>query len=171
MERLEMDVLMIRVNGMMNSGRYAEARLLLDRVIEAEPAHGGAHGMLGWIHWALLDDHGTAVVHFRCAVRWAPAHVPTWMHYLHLLAGDGMEEELHEAYGRALGVAGIDRAEVHAIVARYLERYGRPDLAMGRYREALRSAVTTAAENEHRASIRRVRSRLRRRRWALFLGE
>jgi|GEM_PF-3525923 len=171
MERLEIEVLMIRVHGMMNSGRYAEARRLLERVIEAEPAHGVAHGMLGWIHWALLDDNNTALVHFRCAVRWSPTHGTTWMHYLNLLAGDGLEDELHEAYGRALHVAGIDRAEVHAIVARYLERYGRPDLALGRYREALRSAVTTAAENEHRASVRRVRARLRRRRWAALLGE
>lgn len=171
MERLEIDVLMIRVHGMMSSGRYAEARRLLDRVIEAEPAHGVAHGMLGWIHWALLDDHATALVHFRCALRWAPTHVNTWMHYLHLLASDGLEEELHEAYGRALGVAGIDRAEVHAIVARYLERCGHPAVALGRYREALRWAVTTAAEQEHRASIRRVRARLRRRRWSALWGE
>ncbi|MBS1568065.1 MAG: hypothetical protein JST45_01360 [Bacteroidetes bacterium] len=170
MERMEIDVMMIRVHGMMNSGRYAEARRMLGHVLEVEPAHGVAHGMLGWVHWALLDDHAMALVHFRCAVRWAPGHVNSWMHYLNLLAGDGMGEELHEASGRALAVAGIDRAGVHAILARHLEHAGRLDLALASYREALFWAVSTAAETEHRANVRRVRVRLRRRRLSRLLG-
>jgi len=125
MERLEIDMLMIRIHGMMNSGRHAEARRLLDQVLEAEPVHGVAHGMMGWIMWALVEDHGRALEHFRCAVRWAPHMQNSWMHYLNMLAGDGMEDELHGAFHRALAVPGIDRAEVRAIVARYLERTGR----------------------------------------------
>ena len=165
MERLELDVLMIRVHGLMSTGRYAEACRLLDAVLEAEPAHGVAHGMMGWICWAVLDDHDRALVHLRCAVRWAPAYVNAWMHYLTLLAGNGHEEELHEAYGRALCVAGIDRAEVHALVGRYLERSGRPELALGRFREALRASTNSAAEAEHAATVRRLRARARRTRW------
>lgn len=169
MERLEMDLLMIRVHGCMSTGRFGEARELLEEVVAAEPAHGVAHGMLGWICWALLDDHERALMHFRCAVRWAPGHTNTWMHYLNLLAGDGHAEELHEAYGRALHVAGIDRAEVHAIVARYLERTGQAEVALGRYREALRHSVTAAMEAEHAANVRRVRHRLRRGRWNAWM--
>jgi hypothetical protein len=170
MERMEIDVMMIWVHGLMNSGRYAEARRMLGHVLELEPAHGVAHGMLGWIHWALLDDHATALVHLRCAVRWAPGHVNSWMHYLHLLAGDGMGEELLEASGRALSVGGIDRAAVHALVARHMECTGRPELALVRYREALAWAVSAAAEAEHRANVRRLRARLRRRRLSRLLG-
>jgi len=166
MERLELDVLMIRIHGLMATGRYAEARRLLESVLEAEPAHGVAHGMMGWICWALIDDHARALVHFRCAVRWAPGHVNSWMHYLNLLAGDGLEAELHEAFVRALSVPGIDRAAVHTLVAHYLERTGRSEMALAQFRHALRASTTTAAENESRAHIRRLRMRLRRFRWA-----
>ncbi len=166
MERLELDVLMIRIHGLMATGRYAEARRLLDAVLEAEPAHGVAHGMMGWICWALIDDHERALVHFRCAVRWAPGNANTWMHYMNLLAGDGLEEELHEAYRNALGVAGIDRAAVHELVAHYLERTGRSEMALTQFRYALRASTTAAAENERRAHIRRLRRRDMWFRWA-----
>ena len=166
MEHLELDVLMIRIHGLMATGRYAEARRLLESVLEAEPAHGVAHGMMGWICWALIDDHERALVHFRCAVRWAPGHANTWMHYLNLLAGDGLEEELHEAYLTALRVAGIDRAAVHTIVAQYMERSGRHEMALSQFRHALRASTTAAAESDSRAHIRRLRTRLRRLRWA-----
>lgn len=162
MERTELDVLMIRANACMSTGSFAEARCLLERVIEEEPAHGVAHAMLGWICWALLDDHERALNHFRYAVRWAPGRADTWIHYLHLLANIEAEAELHEASGRALAIPGIDRAAVHAIIAGYLERTGRDELALGRYRMALRSAVSAGAEAEHRASIRRVGRRSRR---------
>ena len=165
MERLEMDVLMIRVNGCMNSGRYAEARRLLDRVIEVEPAHGIAHGMLGWICWALLDEHDRALVHFRCGVRWAPNYTSTWIHYMNLLAGDGHEEELRDVYLRALNVAGIDRCEVNCIVARYLERTGRVAEALNFYRNARNATANSAAYAELTAHITRVRRRLRMERW------
>lgn len=163
MERTEMDVLMIRLNAYMNSGRYAEARELLDRVLEEEPSCGVAHGMLGWILWALVNDHERALVHFRHAVRWAPREVNNWMHYLNLLAGDGLEDELHEAYGRALDVAGIDRAHVHALLARYLERSGRRERAGDLYRSAMNSALTATEERAYRAEMLRLRrSGLRR---------
>ncbi|MBL8002944.1 MAG: hypothetical protein JNL05_13400 [Flavobacteriales bacterium] len=167
MERMELDVLMIRINGCMGSGRYAEARRLLDRVLEAEPAHGVAHGMMAWICWALLDDHERALLHFRCAVRWAPGHVNTWMHYLNLLAGDAREEELHATYQRALAVPGIDRAAVHGLVAAYLERAGRRTEALAQYRFALEAATTATAELEYRAHVRR----LRRRAWLARLRQ
>lgn len=166
MERMEMDVMMIRVNACMQSGRYAEARRLLEQVLEEEPAHGVAHGMLGWMCWSLVNDHARALVHFRNAVRWAPGHAATWMHYLHLLAGDGLEAELHEAYGRALGVAGIDRAEVHLLVAHYLERTGRDAEALTVYRHAWHAAAGQAVEGEARTAIARVRRRMHRARWA-----
>ncbi|MFZ1688333.1 MAG: tetratricopeptide repeat protein [Flavobacteriales bacterium] len=169
MERMEMDMMMIRVNACMSSGRYGEARELLERVIEAEPAHGVAHGMLGWICWALLDEHERAAVHFRCAVRWAPGYTNAWMHFLNLLASDGRAEELHEVYHRALIIPGIDRAAVHAIVARYLERTGRSDEALRLYRNARRVAVDPSAEAEYRASILRVRGRVRRERWTAWM--
>lgn len=165
MERLEMDMLMIRIHALMGSGRYTEARRMLEEALEREPANGSAHGMMGWICWALLDEHDRALVHFRCAVRWAPALANTWMHYLNVLAGDGHTEELREAYGRALQVPGIDRAEVHAIVARFLERRGELHQALGRYREAARCAMNSAVEHALRSDARRVRARIRRSRW------
>lgn len=170
MERLEMDVLMIRINGLMGAGRYAEARGLLERVLDAEPGHGVAHGMMGWICWALLDDHERAVVHFRCAVRWAPGHAASWLHYLRLLAGDGHGQELHEAYQRALQVPGIDRCAVLSVVAGHLERTGRPAEALRLYRSARSTAMTAAEEADQAANIRRVSSRLRRARWAGLFG-
>lgn len=167
MERMELDVMMIRINGLMSSGRYAEARRLLEEVIDAEPAHGIAHGMLGWICWALLEENERALVHFRCAVRWAPTYLNAWMHYLNLLASMGAGDELLDAAGRALAMNGIDRSEVHAIVARFLERAGRHEAALERHRMALSASATAAAENEHRAHIRRLRARIRRARWAI----
>lgn len=167
MDALEIDVLMIRINGMMSSGRFAEARRLLERVIDAEPAHGVAHGMLGWICWALLDENERALTHFRCAVRWAPGHINSRMHYLNLLLAVGSGEELLEAAANALSVPGIDRAEVHAVVARFMERAGLHEAALERHRHALAVAGNAAAENEHRAHIRRLRTRLRRARWAI----
>jgi hypothetical protein len=166
MDRLELDVLMIRISGLMNSGRHGEARRLLETVLEAEPTHGVAHGMMGWLMWALVEDHERALTHFRCAVRWAPHHQPGWMHYLSLLAGDGRMEELREASDRALQVPGIDRAEVHAIVAGALERAGHGALALVLWRAARNNALTVEAEHRHRAHIRRLRARMRRARWA-----
>lgn len=170
MERTEMDVLMIRLNAYMGSGRYAEAREILDRVLEEEPSSGVAHGMLGWILWALVNDHERALIHFRHAVRWAPKEVNTWMHYLNLLAGDGLEDELREAYGRALEVAGIDRAQVHALLARYLERSGRRAAAGDVYRQAMDRALTSAEERAFRAEMLRLRGGGLRRNLAGMLG-
>ncbi len=170
MERLEMDVMMIRANACMSTGRYAEARRLLETILHEEPAHGVAHGMLGWIHWALLEDHERALVHLRCAVRWSPRYVNAWFHYLHVLVAGGMEDELHAAFMQALGVPGIDRAEVHAIVARYLERTGRAAEAIMVYRNALRCCTATTAETDLRAAIRRIRRRTLRRRMSALLG-
>jgi len=168
MERLEMDVMMIRVNACMNSGRYAEARRLLETVIEAERSHGIAHGMLGWICWALLDEHDRARTHFRCGVRWTPNHTNTWMHYLNLLAGDGLEQELHEVYLRALNVAGIERAAVFNIVARYLERTGRHSDALQLYINARNATCDASAYAEHAARIRRLRKRMRGERFSFL---
>lgn len=169
MERMEMDVLMIRVNACLNSGRHTEARRLLEQVLEAEPAHGVAHGMMGWVLWALVNDHERALMHFRLGVRWASGHTVTWMHYLNLLAGDGLEQELHEVYHRALAVPGIDATEVRCIVARYLERTGRMRDAITVYRAALRSAGH-ASEAEIRTAMARLRRRVRRARWASLLS-
>lgn len=170
MERMELDILMIRIHGLMGSGRYAEARRLLEQVLDQEPAHGVAHGMMGWIMWVLVEDHARALEHFRCAVRWAPHVHNSWMHYLTLLAGDGLEDELHAAYHRALAVPGIDRAQVRGIVAHYLERTGRHADALAIYRLGWREAATGPAETEHRTAIRRLRRRQLRQRWsALFI--
>lgn len=159
MERLELDVLMIRINALMGSARYAEARRLLEAVLEAEPAHGVAHGMLGWMLWALAEEPERAVAHLRCAVRWAPRHASSWMHYLHVLAELGAGEELLRAADRALGVPAIDRAEVHAVLAGFLERSGRADLALARWRMARDCALSAEAERRCAAQVRRLRAR------------
>lgn len=157
MERMEMDLLMIRLNACMSTGRHVEARRLLERVLELEPAHGIAHGMMGWVMWALVNDHERALLHFRLAVRWAPGDVNAWMHYLRLLAADGSEDELGQAYGRALAVPGIDRAQVHAVIAYFLERTGRRAQAAEHFRRAMRAATTEAEMREFRAAMVRAR--------------
>ena len=157
MERMEMDLLMIRLNVCMSTGRYTEARTLLEEVLELEPAHGVAHGMMGWIMWVLVNDTERALMHLRLAVRWAPGDVNAHMHYLRLLVCREAEGELREAYTAALGVAGIDRAQVHAVVARYLEQTGRRADAVACYRRAMHAATSEAEIREFRAAMVRAR--------------
>lgn len=170
MERMEMDLLMIRLNACMNAGRYTEARTLLDEVLQAEPAHGVAHGMMGWILWTLVNDPERALTHLRLAVRWAPGEVNAHMNYLHLLASMGREDELREAYRVALGVAGIDRAQVHGLVARYLEHTGRRADAAACYRHAMRAATSAVGVIEFRAAMVRARGGTLRHRVANMLA-
>ncbi|MFN3874841.1 MAG: hypothetical protein ACK4L7_02880 [Flavobacteriales bacterium] len=159
MEPLGLDVLMIRINALMGSSRYAGERRLLEAVLEAEPAHGVAHGMLGWMLWALSDEPERAVVHLRCTVRWAPRHASNWVHYLDVLAEPGAGEELLQAADRALGVPAIDRAEVHAVQAGFHERSGHADQALTRWRMARDRALTAEAERRYAAQVRRLRAR------------
>ena len=170
MERMEMDMLMIRLHACMAAGRYVEARRLLEQVLSEEPAHGTAHGMMGWIMWALVNDHERALMHFRNAVRWAPGDVNTWMHYLNLLVASGLGDELHAAYGNALQVPGIDRAQVHAAVARFLERCGDRAEAAELYGRAATAALSSADERAFREARLRLRGGGLRQRLAQMIG-
>jgi hypothetical protein len=170
MERMDLDMLMIRLHACMAAGRYVESRRLLEQVLQEEPAHGVAHGMMGWIMWALVNDHERALMHFRNAVRWAPGDVNTWMHYLNLLVASGLGDELHAAYGNALQVPGIDRAQVHAAVARFLERSGRRAEAAELYGRAAAEALSTAEERTFREARLRLRGGGLRKRLANVMG-
>lgn len=169
MERLDLDLLMMRLNACMSSGRHSEARRLLDQVLDLEPMHPAAHGMMGWIMWALVGDTERALTHFRLAVR-GHADLNTWMHYLNLLVALGMGDELHAAYHQALAVNGIDRAHVHASVARFLERTGQRSQAAVIYGHAMREATSFQEERGFREARIRVRGGTLRQRMGRLLA-
>ena len=140
MERLELDVLMIRANLHLANGRYVEARRILDEVLTEDPGHGIAHGLMGWLCWILLDDADRASIHYRASIHFAPEHAA---HYeqpnLSLIA---------------------DKAALHGELATALERAGRTGEALIAFRAAAAAATDLTAERKYTAQAVRVRRKL-----------
>ena len=160
MERLELDVLMIRVNQHLANGRYVEARRALEDVLAEEPGHGIAHGFMGWLCWILLDDADRAAVHYRAAIRFAPGHLTHYYGFASMLGACGRLDELRALVTDAASVPGIDRAELQAELAAAFEKAGRLKEAMAAYKLAIAAAVDMAAEQRYTAHYQRVRRKV-----------
>lgn len=160
MERLELDVLMIRVNQYLASGRYVEARRALEHVLEEEPGHGIAHGFMGWLCWVLLDDADRATVHYRAAIRFAPGHLPHYYGFASMLGACGRLADLRTLVVEAAEVPGIDRSVLYAELAAALEKAGAMQESVDAYRKAVGLATDPSAELRYTEAIRRVRRKM-----------
>lgn len=165
MERMELDILMIRVNMHLAEGRYVDARRILETVLEDEPGHGVAHGFMGWICWVLLDDPQRAALHYRAAIRFAPAHVAHYLAFTRMLVATGRLAELRELHAQAIQVPGVDRAVLHEELATALEAAECFSEAADAFRNAAHAAHEVSEVQRLMRNRERVRARARRGSW------
>jgi tetratricopeptide (TPR) repeat protein len=170
MERIELDILMIRVNLYLANGRYVEARQVLDEVLVEEPGHGVAHGYMAWLCWALLDDADRAEAHYRAAIRFAPAHVAHYAAYARLLTETGRIDTLIELHRSAITVPGVVRSQLHELLAVALERADRFAEAGEAFRNAAAATSDPAEERRLMRQHVRVRERIPRRGWRALIA-
>lgn len=169
MERMDLDILMIRVRMHLAHHRFVKARGLLEHVLEMEPGHGIAHGMMAWVCWQLLDDAERATVHYRAAIHFAPTHVPHYMAFAQLLADTGRVDDLRTLHGTAISVAGIDKAALHELLATALERAERFAEAADAFRDAARATHEVSETQRLMHQHARVRARVRHPLWKRLL--
>ena len=165
MERLDLDLLMIRMQVCLAEQRFTQARRLLDEVLDEDPGHGVAHGCMAWLCWMLLDETDRAVQHYRFAIRFAPKHAEHHLNFARLLAQRGRLDELVEVHRNALDVPGIDRHTLHLVLGAAFEQAGRYQESLRAYRNAGEAATDPGGEAMARGAMQRVRRRIQARRW------
>lgn len=100
----------------------AQAERLIQEILEEDPCYARAHHLLGWSKWYHFNDLQAAEMHYRLALKFDPAYLPTYDNYIYLLWYCREYEKMQSLITKALTVKGINVSMLHEYLTRmYLE--------------------------------------------------
>jgi len=145
---------------MITRGEIADAKAILMRVIEDEPAFGQAHNHLGWIYWTKLSDYNKAAMHLDLAVKFSPDY-PGGFHNCCWVAYEmGDFAKVFEVAEKGLNVKGANKANFYRVMAYAKEVTGDLKAAVS----FIEKAISVTTENEmvdvFRKDIKRINRKM-----------
>lgn len=143
-------------DALLDEGKIAEGKVLLEEILEEEPGYGRAHNHLGWIFAAKYSDYGRAERHFRLALQYAPEYPPPYLQMASLLFELRRWDELESHIRMALEVSGVDRAVLYDYLGNLYEIELQYYRAVGCYQNAIDASLNGYYIQELRKSIKRV---------------
>lgn len=162
MERyMDADARFLHADALIERGEIAEAKAILEEIINDEPDYGRAHNHLGWIIRTSFSDFERAGYHLRLAVKFAPDYPAGYLNYARLLMETGEFEILEKVAWKALEVKGIDKAWVNFYLAVARERMVGPAEGLKYLKIARDAALDEKTFEFINSEIKRVKRKLR----------
>jgi len=129
---------------MITRGEIADAKVILIRIIEDEPAFGRAHNHIGWIYWTKLSDFEKAAMHLDLAVKFSPDY-PGGFHNCCWVAFEmGDFAKVFEVAEKGLNVKGVNKANFFRVMAYAMEMNGELKAAI----RLIEKAISVTTDNE-----------------------
>jgi tetratricopeptide (TPR) repeat protein len=153
---------LLKVDRMVDYGKYVLAKRLLEEVLEKEPGFGPAHFRLGWIYWARLDYFGKAEEHFKLALKFSPEYPLTYYSYTCMLNDMNHSVKLRSVVQNGIKVKGVSRFFLHNVLGKSHEKNSRFEEAHDHYQMAFKYAFMTWQTDEVNMNLKRVREKLKR---------
>ena len=152
----------LMANELLEDNKTAEAKRVLEELLEEEPGYGRAHNHLGWIHYYHFKDYKRGERHLKLAMEYAPDYVPGHWHYMHLLFELKRWDELVRHINETLKVPGINTASVYDYFANYYEFHLKYEDAVNYYEKAITLSINNWEIADLRNSVSRVLSKTSR---------
>lgn len=141
---MDVEARFLMADEMITRGEIADAKAILIRIIEDEPAFGQAHNHLGWIYWTKLSDYNKAALHLDLAVKFSPEY-PGGFHNCCWVAYEmGDFAKVFEVAEKGLKVKGVNKANFYRVMAYAKEVSGELKAAVG----LMEKAISFTTDNE-----------------------
>jgi len=139
---------------------YAKSKVLLEQVLDEEPAYAKAHYQLGRIQLYELADRERAIYHFELAIKFAPAFTDTYYVYLYLLKIMNRFEAFASLWAKAITLPDACKACLYNMKGTVEEQNGLYNEAIASYKLAIMYALDESDTNDNESAIRRVQAKL-----------
>jgi tetratricopeptide (TPR) repeat protein len=145
----------------MDFGNNSKAKLLLEEILEDEPAYGKAHYRLACIYYFELQEYDRAIYHFDLTMRFTPSFPLLYVHYLQLLNFLDRHEQLKSLAVKALQVEGVCKSCVMSELGLSYEKQQSFKKAGKYFREAWLHAASGCDKEDIESHIERVNKKMR----------
>lgn len=161
MERyMDVEERFLHADMLIEKGEIAEAKKMLEEIINDEPDYGRAHNHLGWIIRNNFSDYERAGYHLRLAVKFAPDYPAGYLNYARLLMEMSEFEKLEAVARKALEVKGMNKAYAMYFLAVATEMTAGPQKAVEYLKAAREAAIDEQMFNFINGEIKRVKGKL-----------
>jgi len=157
---MDVEARFLHADALITRGDIAEAKAILEEILQDEPDYGRAHNHLGWIIVTRFSDYKRAEYHLRLAVKFAPDYPGAHINYARLLIDTGDFEKVIDVTQKALEVKGIDKAYVYQMLAVGIEMTVGPHEAVKYLKIAKEHALNEEFTNFINTELRRVKSKM-----------
>lgn len=129
--------LFIKADSLIGEGKVAEAKELLEDILEQCPDFGKAHNHLGWIHYNKLSNHEKGIYHYKLAMKFDPKYPASYLNYAYLLVDLGKYSEAKEHIRLTFATGdNIDYCNFYSELGRIAELEGEYTLAYQYYKKS-----------------------------------
>jgi tetratricopeptide (TPR) repeat protein len=140
---------------------FAKAKIMLEQILDEEPAYAKAHYQLGRIYYYELGEYTKAQAHFEMAIGFSPDLSWTYQTYLELLVHLGKKEQALLLAERALKVNGTCSACISNCTGMLHEKSADLKEAIQYYKKALYHATSSCCENDFTSNLQRAERKLK----------
>jgi tetratricopeptide (TPR) repeat protein len=150
----------LRVEKLFAAENYADAKNLLNEMLEMEPGYGRAHNHMGWLYYAKFDAYEKSEYHYRLAIKFAPEYPASYLNLSYLLVEMNRYEEARAHAAMSLTIPAVNRDSMYNELGRIAELSGDYKSALFNYREAVRYSLNKNRMETYRGNIARVESKV-----------
>jgi len=150
----------LEVDKLLEKAQYAEAKKLLEQILEDEPGFGRAHNHLGWLYYAKLDDYEKAAYHFKLSIKFSANYPAPYLNYTYLLNYLNRHDDLVEHVASALKVEGVSQSIINNELGKSYEVNGNFKAAVNAYMEAKRFSLDKKETEMIDENLSRVKNKI-----------
>lgn len=159
-----MIVFIERIDQLLRTEAYLDAKRELEQALAEEPGFGKAHGYLGWLYAEVFRDLKLAELHFEYSIGFDPKFIGAYVNYVALLIPQRRAEKVIEILTAYLDVPEADLEWAFESLGRAHEMKCSYRMAGSHYKKAQHLAVETWKADGIAKDLRRVRKK----RWRSF---
>ena len=145
---------------LIKDGKIAEAKTVLEDIIEEQPDYGRAHNHLGWIFETKLKEYAKAEEHYRSAMVFSPEYPAAYINYAYLLSTIGKFTELENHLNKCLSIQGVSKSTIHNEFGLMYEVQCDMESAISSYKKAIINSVDDKTIETYQANIERCKKKI-----------
>ena len=154
------DEYILKAHTYMDEWNYLEARKILVDLLDDQPDHGPAHFLMGRIYNNQLADPGTAIFHYKKAIKYCPQLLDAYYYLIWVLIDRSEYERAIEVCHLALDQKGIAEDWIWYLQAVALEKSGCLQDAEEFYRSAWMSSIEEDTIRYAQDGINRIKDKI-----------
>ena len=153
------ELLPFEIEELVNQGRVAQAKELLEAFLTDEPSNSRFHFYLGELYHQHFREYLLAESHYRLAIKFGPPCVQAFLGLGKLLLRTGRAEEAEAVIRQGLHFGACTSAAFEALGNVY-ERAGKYLLARRHYKLALKNSMENEFVIAQRSNLKRCRIKM-----------